>query len=107
MRLNHSAAAGTAIALALAWATSPLAQIAPSAFTPENVAPDAPFGELPIDPATVDLANIAALMAGLTPEQQLELQQRCAVVAGNAAAYPVAAVALCEAVVAAAAAPAM
>jgi len=103
MKLNRIAAAGTAIAIALAWATSPMAQIAPSAFTAENVTAEAPFGELPVDPAAVDLADIAGLMATLTPEQQLELQQRCAVITGAADNYAAEAVALCEAVVAAAA----
>jgi hypothetical protein len=107
MRLNHIAAAGTAIAIALAWATSPMAQIAPSQYTPENVTAEAPFGELPVDPATVDLANIGALLATLTLEQVLELQQRCVVITGNAATYTAEAVAVCEAVIAAAETPAM
>jgi hypothetical protein len=91
---------GSAAALAFAVATSPgYAQLAPSAFAPENVAPDNPFGELPVDPAAVDLANIAAFLATLTPEQVTELQQRCVVVTGNAANYNEAAVNLCTAVV--------
>jgi hypothetical protein len=107
MKLNRIAAAGTAIALAFAWASAPLAQVAASAYTAENVAADNPFGALPVDPATVDLANLDGLMATLTEEQQTELTQRCVVIAGNGDLYAAGAVALCEAIVAAAEAAAM
>jgi hypothetical protein len=107
MRLNKIAAAATAIALTVGWATAPMAQIAPSAFTMENVAADNPFGELPVDLAAIDVANVEAFLATLTVEQRLELQQRCVVVTGNAANYAAEALALCTAVVAVAQTPGM
>lgn len=101
MRKLSLATFGSAAALAFAAATSPgYGQLAPSAFTPETVAPDNPFGELPVDPAAIDLADIAAFLATLTPEQVTELQQRCIVIAGNAGDYNEPAVNLCTAVVA-------
>ena len=98
MKFNRTVAAGSIIALALAGAAPALAQMEPSAFTPETVPPDAPFGELPVDPMTVDLAAIGDLLAALTPEQALELQQRCVVITENADNYSAEAVALCTAV---------
>lgn len=107
MKLSKIAAAATAIALTVGWATAPMAQIAPSAFTMENVAADNPFGELPVDLAAIDVANIEGFLSTLTTEQRLELQQRCVVVTGNGANYAPEAVAMCEAVLAAAQTPGM
>ena len=102
MTIIRIAAAGTAIAFALAWASSPMAQIAPSAFTAENIAPDNPFGELPVDMAAIDITDIEAYLSTMTVEQRPELQQRCVVIVGNSEGYATEAVALCEAVIAAA-----
>jgi hypothetical protein len=79
------------------------AQVGPSAFTTDNVVPANPFGELPVDPATIDLNNVAAFLDTLTVEQRTELQQRCAVISANPMTYEAAAVTLCTSVVAAAA----
>jgi hypothetical protein len=104
MKINRTVAAGSAIALALAWASAPLAQPAPSDFTAENVAADAPFGDLPIDVATINVDDIegylATLMQTMTPEQQTELQQRCVIISANADAYATAAVTLCDSLLA-------
>jgi hypothetical protein len=101
MRKLTLTAVGSALAVAL-WATAPFAQPAPSAFTVDTVLAANPFGELPIDPATIDVANIGAFLGTLTAEQRLELDQRCAVVSANTATYDMATVTFCMAVVAAA-----
>jgi hypothetical protein len=107
MKFNKIAAAATAIILTIGSATAPMAQIAASGFTIENVTADNPFGEMPVDLTAIDVANIEGFLSTLTTEQRLELQQRCVVVAANAANYAPEAVAMCEAVVAAAQTPGM
>ncbi len=102
MKINRMATAGAAIALTLAWASAPLAQPAPSAFTTENISAEAPFGDLPIDVAMINVDDIEAYLADLvqtlSPDQQAELEQRCVVISTNADMYPAPAVTLCTAV---------
>jgi hypothetical protein len=93
---------GSALAVAF-WATAPLAQPAPSAFTVDTVLGADPFGELPVDPATIDPANLGTFLATLTAEQRLELEQRCVVIGANTVAYDMNTVVFCQAVIAAAA----
>ena len=104
MRKLTLTAIGSALALTL-WATAPYAQPAPpapSAFTVDTVLAADPFGDLPVDLATIDMANIGGFLGTLSTEQRLELTQRCAVVSANTAAYDLATVTFCQAAIAAA-----
>ena len=104
MKLNRMMVAGSAIAVALAWSTAPMAQPAPSAFTAENVAADNPFGDLPFTVADINTDDIegyiATLKQTLSADQQTELTQRCVVINANADNYATNAVTLCDALLA-------
>lgn len=104
---RNTIAAGSAIAIIVAWASAPLAQPVAGDFTVETVPAEAPFGELPVDPATIDLMAVGDFLATLTEEQKTELEQRCVVITENVDVYAADAVALCDAVIAEATMPAM
>ena len=72
--------------------------IDPGAYTAVGVHPMAPFHTPTIAPATVNLANINAILDPLTPAELLEVRQRCSTVVADAARYGEAAVNFCNAV---------
>jgi len=57
----------------------------------------APFRTPNIDPTTLDLATLAAVLDPLTPAELLEVRQRCSVVVTDAARYGDPAIAFCTA----------
>jgi hypothetical protein len=71
--------------------------IDPGVYTTIVVHPMAPFRTPNIDPATLDLATLAAVLDPLTPAELLEVRQRCSVVVTDAALYGDPAVAFCTA----------
>ncbi|MGD9739952.1 MAG: hypothetical protein AB7O56_10885 [Bauldia sp.] len=85
----------------MAFAVSPAAAqggpIAPGVYTVEVVHPMAPFRTPNIDPATLNLETLAAVLDPLTPAELLEVRQRCSVIVTDAARYGDPAIAFCTA----------
>jgi hypothetical protein len=69
-----------------------------SAFTTDNVAADAPFGDIAVDLGVVDVDAVGGFLASLNRDQVVETLQRCRVITENMATYSVEVVAFCNTV---------
>jgi len=74
--------AGTALAMMAPGLSHALTgnEAVPRHYTPENVTPDAPFGELDVSAAGDSTESLRAYLDGLSGGQLIELIQRCLVI---------------------------
>lgn len=91
-------ALGVAVAAGQAFAQPADGPIDPGVYTAVVVHWMAPFHTPTIAPATVNLADINAVLNPLNPGELLEVRQRCSTVVADAARYGEPAVNFCNAV---------
>jgi hypothetical protein len=91
-------AMGAVVVAGQAFAQPAGGPIDPGVYTAVVVHPMAPLHTPTIAPATVNLAEIGAVLDPLNPAQLLEVRQRCSTVVADAARYGEAAVNFCNAV---------